>query len=172
MTGTRPRDSLFAIHATMCRLEYLLAGAPEDDGVSFGYVPLPLEDFFTGLAVVEAYVAALDGFLDLGCGAGTKLSMLHHLGWKGLAGVEINPRLATLAGQLNPESTIAVGDAFDVDCSGHRVVYSYRLCQDDDRQRELGEHIADTADPGTLVFYPRARFPRGEHLAASVWRLS
>jgi hypothetical protein len=50
-------------------------------------------------------------------------------------------------------------------------VYSYRLCQDDDRQRELGEHIAATADPGTLVFYPRARFPAGEHLAASVWRL-
>lgn len=167
MLPTR-HDTLTALHQVLCRLEERLAGPPVDSDEFFGYRPLPLAEFLAGMKAVGEPCGR---FLDLGCGVGTKLLIAHYLGWSELVGVEHDPALVELAGELVSEAEIVEADAFEFDCSGFNVVYTYRICQSLDRQDALGLHIAATADPGTVVLYAGADMPCGDQVAPGVWRV-
>lgn len=161
-------DTVTALGQVLRRFEEQRVGPGVDRDGCFGHHPLPLPEFLRGLEVI----GDLRGrWLSLGCGYGTKLALLHYLGWPELVGVERDPVLAHCAEQLVPEALIHQCDAFTFDCSGFDVVYTYRLYQDLDRQEALGRHIAATAEPGALVFYAGADMPTGELVAESVWRV-
>jgi SAM-dependent methyltransferase len=163
-------DPITAVGQVILRMEEALTGNGHDGGGYFGNHPLPLPEFLAGMKMLGE---PRGRFLDLGCGPGVKLALAHYLGWEELVGVERDRKLARWAQRLCPEAEIVLGDAFEVSCSGYAVVYSYRLCQDLDRQHELGRHILATADPGTLVFYPGADLPGGSQLGdSSVWRVA
>lgn len=144
-----------------------LGGPQYDTECFYGYNVLPLWEFFAGLEGIEP----AGSFLDLGSGLGTKLFLARMLGWERIVGVEHDPRLVQLARSLVPEAEIHQADASTWDCSGYDLIYTFRLCLSLTVQDELGDHIAGTADPGTLVFYCGADFNYGERINDWVWRL-
>lgn len=170
MSVTLPtrHEPLTALHQAICRLEETQIGQPIDSDRFYGYHQLPIPEFLEGLS---ACGEPRGRFLDLGCGAGSKLLIAHFLGWPSLVGVEHDENLARIAANTIPEAEIRNVDAFSADCFGFDVVYTYRLCRDLGEQRELGSRIAESATHGTFVFYAGAEFPAGERIAESVWRV-
>lgn len=174
MSGSLPteHDALTAADQTLQAVERLVAPPhPEDAHGLYGWEPLPLPLFLTGMRAIGA--AGPRRFLDAGCGIGTKVHLARMLGWQNVAGLERHRPYAEIAARLCPWAHIALGDARTFEgYDGFDVVYSYRLCVDDDAQRSLERLISSRMRSGTVAFFPQGLCDDlGDPLAADVWRV-
>jgi SAM-dependent methyltransferase len=130
---------------------------PQEDGISYPYDPLSISDFLQGLRVVfDLLIAKPTMFLDVGCGIGTKLCFMAHMGFT-VKGVEKNPLYAEAARELCPEADILCVDAFDLadrEFMRTDILYVYRPMKDDQAQADLERHLLTLTDAGTACFFP------------------
>lgn len=166
-------DAWEAVHQTLHRLEKRWLPPIPDAHVFFAYDPLPIREFFPQ---IEVATAATTGrrFLDVGCGIGTKLALMHVLGWQ-VAGIDRHEPYIAVARELVPEATLTQADLRDVDCFDADLVYMYRPGVSEQMASALERHVIERMRPGSLLFLPtRLSLPVGvdvEELAVSLWRL-
>jgi SAM-dependent methyltransferase len=142
-----------ALHSTFHRLEtrwHQPIGEPSD---SHGWDPLPFWMFFDGIRECAALIPEGRRFLDVGCGIGTKLSIMFHLGWT-VSGIELRREYVESARELIPEATIVHADAFDVEQFDADVVYMYRPMKSEPDEDRLEAHVRERAASGTVLFFP------------------
>lgn len=146
-------DMLEAIYQATRRLEQAWLPTIPSAHEFFAYEPLPWGQF---IDLIEQASGLTEGrrFLDVGCGIGTKLIVMHYLGWE-VAGVERHPPYAHAARLLVPEAEeVTPRDVFDIDRFDADVVYSYRLAVNDDRQAEVEAHLSAHMTPGSVLVLP------------------
>lgn len=166
-------DAWEAVHQTLFRLEqrWLPPYPPEAD-VFFAYDPLPVADFFPTIEVASSATSGRR-FLDVGCGIGTKLALMHVLGWQ-VAGIDRHLPYLEVAHDLVPEATLTHADLRDVEMFDADLVYMYRPGVTEDTAAALERHVAQRVVPGTLLFLPTRRLPAGidaESLGAHLWQV-
>lgn len=145
----REREALLGL---LTRLERRWVLPIPDATVWHAYDPLPFWLFLDGVRVAERMT---DGrrFLDLGCGIGSKLALMHALGWQA-AGVDRHRPYVDAARDLVPEATVEHTDIRDLHDIDADVVYMYRPARSDELEDELERHVLRTARPGTVMFFP------------------
>lgn len=182
--GSTRHDPLLALDQAIVRLVeqvgieagvLVTPSPPTDDARFYAHYPLPIPEFLAGMAVCDRETPGTPrSFVDLGCGFGGKLVVAHYLGWD-VAGVEIRPEYAAIAGRLAPEADIVVADVTTIisrfDLRAFDVVYSYRLMVDLEAQHELNAAVVARMRPGALYFCagsdPVGLVPVGD----GVWRV-
>ena len=156
--------------------ESLLLPPAPDESTFYAWEPLPMSEFLPGITRAREWLiernkcwTGEESFLDVGAGIGTKLAVASLLGWT-VEGCEHHVPYIELASRLFPHVPITLGEAFDFDrYDEFDVVYSYRLCVDDDKQRELTQWIVQQMRSGSLFFSPCWQ-PEGlRPLGAQVW---
>jgi SAM-dependent methyltransferase len=166
------------------RLEKVMTPAVELDANEaddyFAYVPYPLGLFLEGLHTAGHYLAATDRwpahsqFLDVGCGIGTKMALASFLGWR-VKGIELHEEYLKVCRRLVPSAPLIQANAFDLtDAYAYAdLVYSYRLCQDEDEQMRLARHLTKHMAPGALLFLVGCPDPDwlGKPLGPGLWRV-
>jgi SAM-dependent methyltransferase len=137
----------------------------------FGYGFVLLSRAVEGLEAAACLTEGRD-LLDLGCGLGTLLTLAALLGWHG-TGVERHPPLADAARVMVPTGIeIVTANAFDLDHFDADVVYAYRLCVDDDDERQLVEHVAARVRPGALLWLPEGDAGAGlREVVPAIWQV-
>jgi SAM-dependent methyltransferase len=164
---------LDAVEEALRRLEAAWLPAPPGEAVHFGYVPLSLAEFLSGLEICRRHAPGRR-FLDLGCGIGRAMLLASGLGWD-VTGIEHYAPYAASARSLVPEATVLECEAeqfggydrFD-------VVYSFRLCVDDRDQLALEQRIVSRMHPGAVIFLGHRTLPEpvgGESLGENCWRV-
>jgi SAM-dependent methyltransferase len=147
-------------------LNWLPDDLPDTD-VFHSYIPLPVSAFLQGYEAIEPSVPGRR-FLDVGCGIGTKLLLMHLLGWE-VAGIELYEPYARAARELIPEASITVADVFDLltpaTFADADVVYMYRPCRFRDRELALERQVLGLLRPGAVLWLPA----HGE-LGGAFWR--
>jgi hypothetical protein len=121
------------------------------------YDPLPFWEFLAGVAAASALTAGRR-FLDLGCGIGSKLAIMHALGWR-TRGVDHYRPYDDAARDLIPEAVVAHLDIFKLDDLDADLVYMYRPAKPDTLQALLEAHVLRVAQPGTVMFWPLRHDP-------------
>jgi 2-polyprenyl-3-methyl-5-hydroxy-6-metoxy-1,4-benzoquinol methylase len=166
-------DEFDAIEGVLRRLEEPWLPVSPDESVHYSYVPLGLAEFLSGLEVCAANSEGRR-FLDLGCGIGRSMLIAHLMGWR-VTGIEHYSPYAAVARQLVPEATILECEAEEFDGYGEfDVVYSFRLCVDDDDQNALERMIVSRMRPGAVVFLGHRVLTTpipGESLGENCWRV-
>ncbi len=162
-----------AVEGMIRRLEELWLPPSPDETVHYGYVPLGLPEYLSGL---EVCAASTDGrrFLDLGCGIGRSMLLAHLSGWQ-VTGIEHYSPYAEVARRLVPEATVleCEAEAFD-GFSQFDVVYSFRLCVDDDDQNALEQSLVRRMRPGAVLFLGHRVLTTpiaGQSLGENCWRV-
>lgn len=148
--GERERE---AIHSVFHRLETRWHEG-FDSGAYHAWDPLPFWDFLAGVRAAEPHVQG-KRFLDVGCGIGTKVAIMHELGWE-TSGIERNGPYVKAARELMHERPLSIShaDAFDVDTFDADLVYMYRPMKSDEDEARLEAHVAAGLGPGTVLFLP------------------
>lgn len=165
-------DAWEAVHQTLFRLEQRWLPPTPDADVFFAYDPLPVAMFFPTIEVAAKETAGRR-FLDVGCGIGTKLALMHVLGWQ-VAGIERHEPYAATARELVPEAAVTTTDLRDVELFDADLVYMYRPGVSDEMASTLECHVAERVRPGTLLFLPTRPLPSGiaaERLREHLWRV-
>lgn len=144
--------TLEALHQTFHRLEsrWVPPVPPVDHW--FAYDPLPLALFLPGIASATAHQTGRR-FLDVGCGIGTKLALMHALGWE-VAGVDRHEPYLAAAAEMVPEADLRLADLFDLDGFDADLVYMYRPAVSDRLAEEAERHVIAGMSPGSLLFLP------------------
>jgi SAM-dependent methyltransferase len=147
-----------ALHGLIHRLErrWNLLPIP-DRRFHHAYDPLPFWHFLAGVQAAARLVRGRR-FLDVGCGIGSKLALMHHLGWTA-AGIDRHRPYIDAAAELVPEASLAHGDAFDIPHFDTDLVYMYRPMISDEQEDALETHILAHVDPGTVMFWPLRHDP-------------
>ncbi len=147
-----------AIHSVFHRLETRWH-EPAHDDARHTWDPLPFWLFLDGVRTAEPQVRGRR-FLDVGCGIGTKLAIMHELGWE-VAGIERHGPYVKDAQELMHErpNSITHADAFDVPVFDADLVYMYRPMKSDDDEDLLEQHVLARVAPGTVMFFPTRRTP-------------
>lgn len=148
---------LEALHQTLHRLERRWVLPIPNADIWFAYDPLPLALFLPGIRVAAALTSG-PRFLDIGCGIGTKLALMHVLGWQ-TAGIDRCEHYAAAARELVPEAEVRTVNAFDIDCFDADLVYMYRPAVSDELESKLEEHVLERVAPGTVCFFPLRHVP-------------
>lgn len=128
-----------------------------DADVWHAYDPLPFWLFLDGIRAAT-HLATGRRFLDVGCGIGDKLALMHHLGWQ-VAGIDRHPPYVDAARELVPEADVSCGDAMDADSFDADLVYMYRPAVADALEERLEAHVLERIRPGTVCFFPTRRVP-------------
>lgn len=163
-------DAWEAVHQTLHRLEQRWALPVPDASEFFAYDPLPVAEFFPTIKVASD---ATEGrrFLDVGCGIGTKLSLMHVLGWQ-VAGIDRQAHYIAAAHELVPEATLTLADIRDVKGFEADLVFMYRPGVSEKTASALERHVVERMTPGSLLFLPLREIPvEAERLAPYLWRL-
>lgn len=165
-------DEIDALDQTLHRLDRFVAGKCPEETEFYGYVALPLSQFLDGLKVCTS--ATGRRFLDVGCGIGRALLIAYLTGWD-VTGIEHHLPYADVARRLIPEAEIIGCKANDFDRYGDfDVVYSYRLCVNDDDQEALEKLIVSQMKSGAIAFFGHRSLKtpmQGEPLGANCWRV-
>jgi 2-polyprenyl-3-methyl-5-hydroxy-6-metoxy-1,4-benzoquinol methylase len=150
-------NELEAIHQTLHRLEQRWVLPIPDAHTWFAYHPLPIAMFLPGIRQASELT---DGrrFLDIGCGIGTKLALMHTLGWE-VAGIDRTEHYLDAARELIPEATLTHADALALNSFNADLVYMYRPAVSDKLETELERHVLAHVKPGTVCFFPTRRQP-------------
>ena len=148
-----------ALHSAMHRLEqrWLPRRVPRND-VWHAWDPLPFWEFLAGVREAAGLTAGRR-FLDIGCGIGTKLAVMHALGWT-VAGVEKRKRYVNAAAELVPEAVIVHADVLDVDRFDADLVYMYRPAVADELESRVEAHVLGRVTPGSVLFWPYRHDPQ------------
>jgi trans-aconitate methyltransferase len=135
----------------MCRLEvrWLPDSLFASEGF-FEYIPMPLAEFMYGMEEASKHTAGRR-FLEIGCGIGTKLALMHYAGWS-VQGIDINQDYLDSAAQLCPEAKLTCSDMRDVPYFDADVVYMYRPAFTLEMEQQLDHHLADNIAIGTLLY--------------------
>jgi SAM-dependent methyltransferase len=164
-------NDIGAVSALVERLEQQILPEVKNDPQFYRWVPLPLGEFLSGMQVVtqalieERKCFDAPTFLDAGCGIGSKMFLAQALGYQ-VAGIEREPAYAAAA----ICSGVHIADATEWDGYGaYDVVYSYRLCVEEEQQSQLEKHIISNLKPGAL-FFCAGRKLDGDHIGDQVWR--
>lgn len=129
---------------------------PPND-VWHAYDPLPFWEFLAGIRIASELTEGRR-FLDLGCGIGTKLAIMHGLGWD-VTGVEHHAPYVEAARELIPEASVHLGDICDLVPIEADLVYMYRPAVSDDLEAEVERVVLDWGKPGTVMFWPFRHTP-------------
>jgi SAM-dependent methyltransferase len=149
---------LEAVHQTMWRLERRWDPLPIPNAhVHHAYDPLPLALFLPGIRRASEFTSGRR-FLDVGCGIGSKLVLMHYLGWE-TAGIDRHEPYLDAARELVPEADLTLADAFDLDSFETDVLYMYRPMVSDADEDRLEAHVLSRLRPGTVCFLPVRRDP-------------
>jgi trans-aconitate methyltransferase len=163
-------EVLEALYQLLSRLEARWLPPVPDNSVFHAYDPLPLAIFLEGLAVVEQHATGRR-FLDVGCGMGTKLALMHYLGWT-VAGIDRHRPYVDVAREFVPEATVTCADAHDLPSFDADVVYAYRPCVSDEHEDSLERHLLARMKRGSLLWLPTrvlgTEMP-AERLGVDVW---
>ena len=118
-------------------------------GKYFPYIQLPHVSF---LKSVLPLVKRGNHFIDIGCGGGDKLAMVHLLGKPKvrLTGIEIDPITAKEAVRLCPFANIVVGDAIKHSYETYDVLYAYVPISDYKLWKKLQNRVAKTMKSGAV----------------------
>ncbi len=151
-----------AIDGLLRRYESTLLPPTPDESRLYGWEPLPLREFINGMDVARQHLidrnkcwTGNERFLDAGSGIGTKLFLAQAFGWQ-VVGIERHVPYIEVSRRMFPELFVAGGDAFEYpDYSDFDLVYTYRLCVNDDEQRQLIAHIVQQMHKGALLFSAR-----------------
>lgn len=167
-------DAWEAVHQTLHRLERRwLPPFPPDADVFYAYDPLPVAEFFPTVEVASALTSGRR-FLDVGCGIGTKLALMHVLEWE-VAGIDRHLPYLEIARDLVPEATLTHADLRDVESFDADLVFMYRPGVSDETAVALELHVAQRVSAGTLLFLPTRTLPEGvtaERLDSHLWRVT
>ena len=160
-----------AATALVSRLEALIEPPGPEHENRYGWEPLPLCDFLTGLDICEREASGRR-LLVVGSGLGSKLYLAQQLGWD-VHGIEDHAPYVRVSRERFPDCPVELADcmlfggygAFD-------VIYSY--CPFTTRELESAhyERMRCQMQPGALLFVPGGVDP--EHLAHvdfAVWRV-
>ncbi len=161
-----------AIHSTFHRLEQRWLAPPTDSPDFFDYDPLPIALFLQGIRLAAEFAFG-DRYLDIGCGIGTKLALMFHLGFK-VTGIDHNQAYLQAAKELCPEATLILGDLFSVTSFDFDIIYFYRPARSDELQRKVDRHIISHASRASIVYAPERVFDISlpvEELGRFVWRI-
>ena len=145
--------------------------APDDgDPDRYYWAPLPLVDFFAGMAICAEHATG-KRFLEIGSGIGTKLFVASAMGWD-VRGVEVRANYATVSRNIFPQLPVYKSAAETyVGYDRVDVVYCYRPLKDAEAQARLNRLIADRMRPGALLFSAGGPYPDWlEHISGEVWR--
>ncbi len=134
------------------RLERRWVLPTPDATVWHAYDPLPFWQFLDGTRVAEQMTEGRR-FLDLGCGIGSKLALMHALGWS-VEGVDHHEPYVEAARELVPEATVEHGDIRDLSSIDTDLVYMYRPARSDELEVELEQHVLSIVPAGTVCFFP------------------
>ncbi len=142
-----------AIHSLLHRLETRWHDS-FDSGPYHAWNPLPFWDFLDGVRAAEPYAHGRR-FLDVGCGIGTKLALMHELGWD-VSGIDRHEPYVEAARELMHERPRSVthGDAFDFEVFDADLVYMYRPMKSEDDTDALEQHVARRLPAGAVLFLP------------------
>ena len=134
----------------------------------FGYDPLPVAIFLPGIAAAEAHTTGRR-FLDVGCGIGTKMALMHALGWD-VSGIDRHRTYLDAAAELVPEATLACADLFDAEAFDADLVYMYRPAVTEQLAERTERHVIERMPSGALLFLPTRTPPVPlTQVAAEVW---
>lgn len=143
---------LEAIHQTFFRLETRWVGSLPDASVYFGYDALPIAEF---LPSIQEAMRLTSGrrFIDIGCGIGTKLALMHCLGWQ-VAGLDRHLPYIETARELVPEADLIHADLREIDRFDADLVYMYRPGVSEELEAELERHVTERMQPANMLFLP------------------
>lgn len=141
-----------ALHGAFHRLETRWHNPITEPSEFHGWDPLPFWMFLDG---IRQCADLTDGrrFLDVGCGIGTKLAIMYHLGWQ-VAGLDRHQPFVEAARELVPEASVTHADALDADEFDADVVYMYRPAKSDALEEKLEAHVLEHVEVGTVLFFP------------------
>ena len=166
-------EELDALDGVLRRLEEPWLPPSPDESVHYGYEPLGLAEFLAGLEVCAAHTQGRR-FLDLGCGIGRSMLLALLMGWD-VTGVEHHRPYAEVARRLVPEATVVEREAEEFEgYAAFDVVYSFRLCVEDEDQRGLERLIVSRMRPGSIVFLGHRVLTTpiaGQSLGENCWRV-
>lgn len=92
-------------------------------------------------------------FTDLGCGIGTKLAFMHHLGYR-VIGVDIHAPYLVAAHELVPEAELHHSDIRDFAEIPAGIVFMYRPMVSEQDEEELERHVLEHMQPGSILMLP------------------
>lgn len=143
---------LEAIHQTLHRLEQRWVFPLPDSNLFYAYSALPVAEF---LPTVQEVSALTEGrrFMDIGCGIGTKLALMHVMGWR-VAGLDRHGPYIESARELVPEADVIHADLREIDRFDADLVYMYRPGVSDELEEELERHVVERMTVGSLFFLP------------------
>ena len=150
-------DEREALLGLLTRLERRWVLPIPDGDVWHAYDPLPFWHFLDGIRQASA-MTDCRVFLDLGCGIGSKLALMHHLGWA-VHGVDHHRPYVQAARELVPEAAVEHADIRDLDRLDADLVYMYRPARSDQLETELEQHVLERVAPGTVMFWPLRHHP-------------
>jgi SAM-dependent methyltransferase len=160
-----------AIHLVDRKLEERWT-PPADPGHSFfDYSPLPLREFKDGIDTARNNTNG-NRYLEVGCGIGTKLALMHHLGWE-VTGIDIYQPYLDVARELCPEAKLICADMRDIQFFDADVVFMYRPGFTQEMEWALELWLADNIALGTILFLvpeTEAFWRLGlEHIGPHLW---
>jgi hypothetical protein len=170
------------LDAVVRRLEEAWCPAPPPEVSNFGYWPTPIPIMLAGIDALRdhgylalADVATMDNerrVVELGCGIGRNLLLLHRFGFANLLGVEWFPQYAAVASWMCPAAEVVVGDIYDQAerLAEADIVFTYRPYRGE-KQEAFEAWLVEHVRPGTLLWTPQ-RAPAGvAHLGGFVGRV-
>jgi len=145
-------EQLEAIHRTIQRLE--MAWVPDvlDHPVFKPYQVLPVAMLLDALRDAEPSARGRR-FLDIGCGVGTTLLLVHLMGYQ-VSGFDRVPEYIDQARRLVPEADVWVADLFNVEEFDADIILMAHPCEDEEVEREAEEHVIERASEGTILITP------------------
>lgn len=171
-------DPWGSLERVVARHEALILPPLPDETRFHGYYSLSTEQFSAGIEAARAVLleenrcwSGQEAFLDVGSGIGTKLALADARGWK-VTGLERHRPYLEVSERLWPNLPVVECDAFDFDgYDQFDLVYSYRLCIDDDDQAHLDAVLIEAARPGAFLFLPGSHPDGLVPVARDVWRV-
>jgi 2-polyprenyl-3-methyl-5-hydroxy-6-metoxy-1,4-benzoquinol methylase len=165
-------DAVLAVQELVERLEAQFMPRTPKDEDWFGWIPLRLDVFLSGLLAVRDQLGfGRHRLLEVGSGIGSKLVLAHALGFEPV-GIERYEPYVTVCRRLYPHVTVRVADAERFAGYGaYDVVYSNRVASSLDRQAAINQRIAARLAPGACLFAANCHPLEGlERVAEHVWR--
>lgn len=153
MNLTQPE--METIHSAFFRLETRWHDPVIEPLPFHAWDALPFWEFLAGMRAATPHVTGRR-FLDIGCGIGTKLSLMYHLGWQ-VSGIELHAKYCTAARELMPEASIVHANVMDVEEFDADLVYMYRPARSNEDEERIEQHVVGRLESGTVLFLPMRR---------------
>lgn len=145
-------DNDIAIHELIARLERRWVLPVPSFDRWHPYDPLPVHQFLKSIEQISVYAKGKN-FIDLGCGIGTKLSLMFSLGWK-VSGIDFYERYIEICKEFIPEANTSVQDIRDLKKLDYDVIYMYRPALSDEDEDEIEQHVVSLMNQGSILYLP------------------